>query len=161
VQCPNRPWGRLKARGSDTTIARAGAGLRPSAAARCVTERPVSPMIIGKKVVRALALVGVAGVAAGCSGAQVHVRNHSAVALHDVEIATNGATARIDSVAAASEATTSLCPRGEAGRFELSFMASGQEYRSEQSGYFECDVLYRIDVEVLPAFGVTTRVGLR
>lgn len=110
---------------------------------------------------RVLTLAVLASIATGCGGAGVHVRNRSAQALRDVVLTTKGATVRIEAIAASGEATTSICPRGEAGRFELSFQSNGHAYHSEQVGYFECDFLYRIDVDVSPTFDVTSRVSLR
>jgi hypothetical protein len=100
-------------------------------------------------------------VATGCGGAEISVRNHSSMPLQDVIIAAAGSSTTIELIAPESDERTSLCPRGEAGSADFSFRANGQQYRHQLAVYFECDFLYRLQIDVSPRLEVTAAASLR
>jgi hypothetical protein len=87
-----------------------------------------------------------------CHGAGVDVRNDSPARLEEVVISANGDSATIESIEPGTSRAGSLCPKGEAGELELSFRADGKPYRSKTPVYFECDSLYRLQVDVSSTF---------
>jgi hypothetical protein len=68
---------------------------------------------------------------------------------------------KVDFVAPMGRRRTLLCPKGEAGSFEVSFTAGREMYRSTQSAYFECDGSYVIRIDISPEFAVRSAVSLR
>jgi hypothetical protein len=112
--------------------------------------------VTSRVLIGALALVTTA-----CGGAEVAVSNHSSTPLDDVVISARDASRKIDRIDAGSTARRFLCPRGEAGSIDISFRANGQQHQHQTPLYFECEVLYRVDVDVSSALDVTASVKLR
>ena len=100
-------------------------------------------------------------IGSACGGAQVDIRNQSSTRLHDVTFVARGASAEVSLVEPKSEQRTSLCPKGEAGAIQVSFIANGQTYRREQGLYFECNSSYAIKVDISPTFEISATVGLK
>ena len=96
-----------------------------------------------------------------CCGAEVRIHNNATIALMDVKLAALASQATIEAVPPSSVVTTKLCPRGEAGEFEISFKAGSQTYRTRQPAYFECNPAYVVDVQVSPTYTVTSHVTVR
>jgi len=44
---------------------------------------------------------------------------------------------------------------------DVSFRENGRQHRQEVPVYFECDFLYRVQLDVSPAFEVSVNVRLR
>jgi hypothetical protein len=99
--------------------------------------------------------------AAACRGAQVDVRNRSSEILQDVTISARQASSTLDRISPGDSRRTSLCPQGEAGGVDISFKVNGQPHHEQRPVYFECDFLYRVQVEISPAFEVTASARLR
>jgi len=104
-------------------------------------------------------MVAIAG--AGCRGAQIDVRNHSSEALQGVVIRAKDATTTITRIGSGDTRRRFLCPRGEAGNVDVSFRENGRQHRQEVPVYFECDFLYRVQLDVSTAFEVSVNVRLR
>jgi hypothetical protein len=79
--------------------------------------------------------------ACACGGAEVNVRNQSSTRLEGVVISAQGVSAAIDAVEPSAERKTSICPKGEAGSIELSFLANGAQHQSKHSLYFEMQLV--------------------
>jgi len=109
------------------------------------------------RYVGALALI----LAAGCRGAQVDVHNHSSETLQEVTVSAAGASTTFARIPPGDNRRRSLCPRGEAGSVDVAFTANGQSHRQQLPVYFECDFLYRVQVDVSSTFEVTANVRLR
>ena len=111
---------------------------------------------------RTFAVVIVAMLTAGC-GAQLVVKNTSRQTLENVvvRVTDKNVTAKIGRLAPAASSTTSICPKGEAGVVRIAFDAAGQHHESEEALYFECDWMYRVQVEVLADLGVKFYANLR
>jgi len=99
--------------------------------------------------------------AAGCRGAQVDVRNHSSETLQGVVVSANGASTTIGRIAAGDTRRRFLCPAGEAGSLNVSFRENGRAHSQEVPVYLECDVLYRVRLDVSSTFDVSVDAGLR
>ena len=107
-------------------------------------------------------LIAFAALLAACSpGAQVEVRNHSSETLLVVVVSANGASTTIARIAAGDTRRRFLCPAGEAGSVSVSFRENGRAHSQEVPVYFECDVLYRVQLDVSSAFDVSVNAGLR
>lgn len=108
-----------------------------------------------------LALSIAAAMCTCCSGAEVVVRNHSTAQLREVTVSAKTASRAIGSIDAGDSRRTSLCPKGEAADAELSFVVNGQRHREHAAVYFECDFLYRVQLDVAPDFTVDGTATLR
>jgi hypothetical protein len=107
-------------------------------------------------------VIAFAALLAACSrGAQVDVRNHSSEVLRNVVVSANGSSTTIGRIPAGDTRQRFLCPRGEAGRVDVAFRENGRPHRQELAVYFECDVLYRVQLDVSSAFDVSVNAGLR
>lgn len=109
---------------------------------------------------RAVGCALLLSVVSACNGAHVVVRNHSRVRLQNVTVSAKGASESIGTVDPGGERRTALCPKGEAGSTELSFIAEGWQHRRQLPVYFECDFLYRVHFDVSPTFQVTAAASL-
>jgi len=110
---------------------------------------------------RILAICTLGFVLCACRGAQVTVLNRSEARLEKVVVSARGDSKTIDAIEASEEQTTSICPKGEAGTLELSFMANGNDYKRDTPLYFECNYSYRVKVEVSAAFEVTAKHDMK
>ena len=72
-----------------------------------------------------------------------------------------GDRVKVDFVEPMGQRRTLLCPKGEAGSIEVSFTARGENHRSTQPAYFECDGSYLIQIDVSPEFEARSAVRLR
>jgi len=100
-------------------------------------------------------------VASGCGRAEVYIDNHSSTRLLDLFVSAGGDRVKVDFVEPMGRRRTLLCPKGEAGSFEVSFTAGREMYRSTQSAYFECDGSYEIQIDISADFAVRSAVSLR
>lgn len=110
---------------------------------------------------RSTIFVALVFIGSACGGAQVDIRNQSSARLHDVTVVARDASAVVNFVEPKSEQRTSICPKGEAGAIQVSFVANGQIYRGAQALYFECNSSYAIKVDVSPSFEISASVGLK
>jgi hypothetical protein len=110
---------------------------------------------------RILILSVFAFAAYACGGAEVNVRNQSSTRLQDVVISAEGDSAAIDAVEPSAGGKTTICPKGETGSLELSFMADGKWHHSKHSLYFECNSSYRVLLNVSPEFETAAAVTLK
>ena len=107
-------------------------------------------------------ILGIAMLLCCCSEAQVQIKNNSSVPLEDVAITAGERSGEVvKRIEPFAEGKTTICPRGEAGTFALSFKANGQIYRSQHGLYFECNPTYRISIEVSPKFDATAGLIFR
>ena|SRR5215813_9133208 len=99
--------------------------------------------------------------AGGCRGAQVDVHNESSEVLRDIAVSAKGASTTIGRIGAGDTRRRFLCPRGEAGTLDVSFEANGQRHRQQRPVYFECDSLYRVQVDISATYDVSVNASLR
>ena len=106
-------------------------------------------------------LLVLALVASGCGRAEVYINNHSSTRLLDLFVSAGGDRVKVDFVEPMGRRRTLLCPTGEVGSFELSFTARGQDYKSVQTAYFECDGSYLVQIDISPDFEARSAVRLQ
>ena len=106
-------------------------------------------------------MLSLALAAGGCRRAVVYIDNHSSSRLLDLFVTAGGDRVKVDFVEPMGRRRALLCPRGEAGSFEITFTAGREMYRSTQSAYFECNGAYLIQIDISPEFAVRSAVRLR
>ena len=84
-----------------------------------------------------------------------------AARLLDLFVSAGGDRVKVDFVEPMGRRRTLLCPNGEAGSFEVSFTARGQEYKSVHTAYFECHGSYLIQIDISPEFEARSTVRLQ